>query len=305
MSVSLNRYYNNQSFEPGKIASAFRDVLSSFGLNESEISIKASYRILDEGEESRKISLDEIGSICELRDRPKSLSTGLGMPSNFHFLILSRVGDLLSLNIEAPTAEKANKLIKDIEKELALNRVYPNIGEGDHTEEIGDLSKHPSELEDKLQAENGALSCFLSYRFNDRSTNYASELMKFLDLVGVKVATGAAYEPRSVSDKVLSHLEKPIDFVIYIIAKEGESTWLRDEIAVSQGKGYHIIPLVEEGSNFESGILGDLEYIPFSSSHISDTFIRILEAIRFINKRKKALKEAAPNTGSSGQRLRR
>ena len=225
MSASLTRYYNNQSFEPGKIASAFRNVLSSFGLNESEISVTASYRIPDEGEESRKISWDEIGSICELSDRPKSLSTGFGESSNFHFLILSKAGNFLTPNVRTPTAEIANKLCNDFAGELALIRANPRIGEGDHTEEIGNLASHISELEDKFQAENRALYCFLSYRFNHRSKIYALELIKFLSLVGVEVTTGANYRPRRVSDKVLSHLDKPLDFVIYLIAKEGESTW--------------------------------------------------------------------------------
>ena len=108
--------------------------------------------------------------------------------------------------------------------------------------------------------------------------------MRFLSLVGVEVTTGAGYEPQSVSDKVLSILGKPLDFVIYLqIAKEGESTWTRDEMAVSLGKGYRIVPLVERGSTLEKGILGDWEYIPFSTGHISDTFIPILEAIKYIN----------------------
>ena len=57
-------------------------------------------------------------------------------------------------------------------------------------------------------------------------------------------------------------------------------------MAVSLGRGYHIIPLVEEGSTLERGILGDWEYIPFSSDHISDTFIPILEAIKFMYREK-------------------
>jgi hypothetical protein len=128
MSVSLSRFYNDQSFEPGKIADAFRNVFLSFGVDESEIGITAGYRITDEGDESRRISLDEIGSICELGDRPTSLSTGFGVPPISHFLILSKVGDLLYLSVSTPTVETANKLINDFEGELALIRAYPKIG---------------------------------------------------------------------------------------------------------------------------------------------------------------------------------
>jgi hypothetical protein len=110
--------------------------------------------------------------------------------------------------------------------------------------------------------------------------------MRFLALIGVEVTTGDTYEPRRVSDKVLSHLDKRLDFVVYLVEKEGESAWTRDEMAVSLGKGCRIIPLVEEGAALERGILGDWEYIPFTSGHTSDTFLPILEAVKFINKEK-------------------
>jgi hypothetical protein len=45
---------------------------------------------------------------------------------------------------------------------------------------------------------------------------------------------------------------------------------------------HSVIPLVAGGSNFSAGIFGDLEVIYFDPGHVEQTFIGILEALRYI-----------------------
>ena len=153
MPASLSHYYNNQSFEPGKIASAFRKVLSSFGLDDSKTRVDARYNILDEGYESRPISWDELGSVCELKESPTSLNAGFGDP--LHFFSLTRVGNFLSLSVNAPTAESANKPRNGIVEELALIIAYPKIVLGDDLENPeangGDIDNYETEIKVSLQ----------------------------------------------------------------------------------------------------------------------------------------------------------
>lgn len=125
---------------------------------------------------------------------------------------------------------------------------------------------------------------FLSFRYSELGTGYAREIMKFLELQGIKGVTAEKFEPRSISSQVSELLNSEIDFLILIVAEDGESMWTRDEIATMRAKGKPIIVLVSEASTFEQGIFGDLESIRFSPGHIGDTYNKLLEGIEFIKK---------------------
>ena len=109
-----------------------------------------------------------------------------------------------------------------------------------------------------------------------------TQITRFLELLDIEVISGASYEPRRVTEKVRSRLSSNIDFVVYLVTKDGETAWTRDELITGLGVDAHLVPIVESGAKMEIGILGDLEYIPFESGHISDAFVRLLEAVRFI-----------------------
>jgi len=71
-----------------------------------------------------------------------------------------------------------------------------------------------------------------------------------------------------------------VDFGILVVTTDdGESFWTRDEI--NQLPPGTLIPVVEEGAHFESGMFGDHEWIPFPPDHISEAFIGILEGIEY------------------------
>jgi hypothetical protein len=57
---------------------------------------------------------------------------------------------------------------------------------------------------------------------------------------------------------------------------------MRDEAAKAQQSNVFLVPVIEEGVQFESGIFADHEYIRFPSGHIADTFIKLLEGINFV-----------------------
>jgi hypothetical protein len=80
---------------------------------------------------------------------------------------------------------------------------------------------------------------------------------------------------------VKARLELPLDAVVVIVIDD-ESFWTRDEIAIAKARGIPIVPLVASGTDFTSGIFGDLEWIRFEPDHIEQAFIGLLEAIRYI-----------------------
>src|SRR5262245_50120609 len=126
------------------------------------------------------------------------------------------------------------------------------------------------------------LKCFLSYRFTDENEIAALPVQEFLRLLNVEVRTGNRYEPRQVSEKMLSILSEPLDFIVLLITANGESMWTRDEINTALHKGIHLVPLVEKGATFHRGLFADLEYIEFTPGHIGDAFLKLLQAIEFI-----------------------
>src|ERR1017187_2158551 len=122
---------------------------------------------------------------------------------------------------------------------------------------------------------------FLSYRFNELSRTAVDQLQRLFRALDVDIVTGEEYEPRSVSDKIRARLDLPLDGVVLLVVNE-ESFWTRDEIAFAHAKGIPVIPLVAKGTTFTAGVFGDLEMIYFEPGHIEQTFIGILEALRYI-----------------------
>ena len=138
----------------------------------------------------------------------------------------------------------------------------------------------------ELQEED-RLRCFLSFRFNEQDTAAAAQVERFLELQGADVVTGRSYEPRRVEDKVKSRLSQSLDFVVYLLTASGDSAWVRDEIAEARAVGIPVIPLVEQGMEFEAGLFGNIEHIPFGKGHVGDVWISLSEAIGFIRANKR------------------
>lgn len=133
------------------------------------------------------------------------------------------------------------------------------------------------------------IRCFLSYLFSEKGNQYADELRHFLELSGIEVVTGERFEPRSVSEKLGELLESELDFGVLIIAENGESFWTRDEVNRVWAERKRVIVLVEEGSDFEQGLQGDLEWIRFSAGYISEAYTKLLEGIEFIRNEQSGL----------------
>jgi hypothetical protein len=113
----------------------------------------------------------------------------------------------------------------------------------------------------------------------------ALPIQRFLALLDVEVITGMAYEPRRISDKVRDRLAERLDFVILLVCESGESPWTRDEIATARERDIAIVPIVQSGASFESGMFGDIEQIPFAAGHVGDVFLKLLEAVNFLRRR--------------------
>lgn len=289
MSVALHGTYKQRTFEPGVLAKAFRATMDKAGIPfDEKFKFEARYRLGEAGSENRELTIAQIGAITQLQHEPREVVFGYTNPDkSIDIIEISGFADELRVAVQSGTAERAAVLKNSFESLLGLHPKETLVRK-DLAKEIGAIGKRLDHLETVLAAPR-RLRCFISYRFAESSKVYIQELSRFLELHDIDVVTGATYEPRRVSDKVLDRLSGANDILVYLITNTGESAWTRDEVALSKGKGAYVIPLLERGAKMERGLLSDLEYIRFEKGHISDTFIGILEAVRFVLSKKRSV----------------
>lgn len=221
------------------------------------------------------------------------------------FISLYAASDTVyTLHIETSAAEYLEIVRQTFEENLHFDPPSPTDAAagfdriGDALASLMDTTLEPlieriGKLEAAAAARSRRLRCFLSYRFGDANDLVALRIEQFLTTLDVEVLSGANYEPRQVSEKVLSKLRQPLDFIIILITSTGESMWTRDEIGAAIHKGVGLVPLIEKGAKFDPGLFADLEYVEYDEGHIGDAFLKLAQAVRFVREQ-----VAAENTTS-------
>jgi len=171
--------------------------------------------------------------------------------------------DELKVEISRNSSESALKFLDEFEKALQLE---PLRLEEQYVEQ---------ETEERLLLR----TVFIAHSFDQIGRSYAYQLTKFLSLLGFEVATGEGFSPEKVSSKVKRRLLAQ-QIVIAIVSEREEFTWLIQEMTGATFTEKPLFVLVEEGADFKSGVLGDLEYIRFEKSRIADSFTPIVGGLR-------------------------
>lgn len=128
------------------------------------------------------------------------------------------------------------------------------------------------------------MRCFVSFRFDDHSKALAFELREFMELVGLEFVSGLGFEPRSISEKVLERLSATLDIFVILFSASGDSSWLNQEIGVAKARNLPILVLKEDGSDVNSGMLGDTECLIFPKGNINKAFVGVLQALSYLKK---------------------
>jgi len=292
-SISKTRYYRTSTFQIGQFALAVDELFAEYDQGKSAfINIG---RDLPDGssifDESTSISVLE--QICIFNDQ----HIHIHIPESRLDIAIMGGGDYFSLEVEAIGSRVLHQVFDHFTKALELVEVESPSQRAERLSKayppektIPGIIKRIEKLESAVFDPGNRLRCFLSYRFSVENNTVAQQVKKFLELLDIEVTTGEAYEPRKVSDKIVAKIEKGLDLIVLLVTADGESMWTRDEIATANERGAHIVPVVQNGAKFEAGIFGDHEWIPFEAGHISDSFIKILEAVHYI--RRKRVEEA-------------
>jgi hypothetical protein len=282
MSYSRVETYQPKQFRPGQVVEAISTLLPEFGIDPAAATITFTDKLPDGTSSTSTVELGALNVLCEF-SAGRSVTFTPGSLSATPSLGIMNRGGALYVVIEAGDASMLNRTHTMLRDSLALEppKREPEYSGPTLVERVKRLEEEVVGLQAHA-ATREAIRCFLSARFDKASEPYVLKVQRFLSLIGIEVVTGHSYEPRKVSDKVLGRLALPHDFMVLLIAESGQSTWTRDEIAFAFGRSIPVIPLVEEGARFEAGLFADLEYIEFPAGCVGEAFIKLLEAVRYI-----------------------
>lgn len=276
MATTAEKDYESIPADPEGLDRLLLAFAAAAGIESTDILVTASYRFEDGGSDIRHIEPSAISALVPVAP-PISLivlrEPGLGSRLELYIQLHD---DHVHIWAAADTMSAAKALVESAIAALGLEPY-----EAPPQNRVDELQKRLDAVQ-ALQQEDVHLRCFLFFRFGSEDESVAAQVERYLRLQGVEVLTGRSYEPRRVEDKVRARLARTLDFVVYLLTSSGDSAWLRDEVAEARTAQIPVIPLVEEGVQFEQGLFGNVEYIPYSQGHVGDVWISLTEALEFI-----------------------
>ena len=152
---------------------------------------------------------------------------------------------------------------------------------GVHTMDIVDdiaafLALQADEVQPRRKVDRTA---FIAHRFDELGEQLADRLARFLSLLGFEVQTGRGFSPKPVSAKVKERLN--LQSIVFAILTPGDdATWLTQESVIGLAGDKPLFVLRDTNADFRPGILGDLEFVPFTAPKIEAAFVPILEGLK-------------------------
>lgn len=306
--ASAHGMYKPNAFPDGTFHTMLRRLAAGWGGSFENLKLNAVYTY-GTATDDKHITLEETESITGIAPPLDSLRIYCDNKTDDKHVMRSASFyrsefNTVKINISAEDIISAENLLRQVVSTLKLTEF--DISEIQFSDDV--LAERLEEVESRVatlerEATHPQLKCFLSFRFSNPSSAIAREIEQFLALLDVKVISGIDYEPRKVEDKVRDRLLSGVDFVVYLVTSDGESYWLRDELATATAQGAIPIPLVEDGCMLAEGLHGNIEYITFAPDHPGDAWVRLTQAVRYVAKirlseKEKKQQQIDNNTGS-------
>jgi hypothetical protein len=251
--MSLTRFYNKTNIEGGRLRGV-RDLLSqSFHWAIS----KAKYELFYPSEKFSIEGTDELEEIIKKRGEPHSFTARFRTQHGSVLAIDTTKSSCVEIEA-SPTRDCPSKVLEKVGSVLGLTLI------------------------DSVPVDEELTSAFIVHSFDPHGRQCATEVGRFLELIGVRVHSGRSFAPMSVAEKVEDRLKK-YAVVFVIVTPHEDYTWLNQEMGAAKIIGKPLFVLRQDDVDFKAGLLGDMEYIPFPSNHISETFIPILEGLNEIS----------------------
>src|SRR5687767_2742023 len=207
MSITQHKYFKPTIFRVGVLMETFDYLFKTYQDPTSNVYFFDLQKFQEDGTlTSNKITAKDLRDIC-----------------SFHGHVLSMVvinAKQSSVAVEITGKSDHTEIELRVDDPNTLRSVWDHLVTNLSLEETEEAPTSTSKalaaiiamLENRLKVLEAAanradhLRCFLSYRFTPASEAIALNIQRFLTLLDVEVTTGAAYEPRRISDKVLDKL---------------------------------------------------------------------------------------------------
>ena len=291
MSFSRYRYFAYKIFDAGLLAKVLEGIA---GNSPKSIEIKDCQSLPDGGSVLHTLtSPSEVSTICDMVEHSiwVFIRTSSG---KYRSLRMKEANGLIEIDVSADTPDDIKVMLDLLTKGLDLKEASDEALAKARGPNQKAISERLAVLERIVLGPNRTLRCFLSYRFTPQNEDPARKLHSFLTLLGIDVVTGDTYEPRPVSQKIMGRLKDDLDFIVLLAGGDGESFWTRDEIATANHKMIPLVPVIEDGVKFEPGLFGDIECVPYAKGHIGDSFLKVLEAVKYIREQHKPISSPSP-----------
>lgn len=247
--MRLIRFYKKKPVDMAQMR-ALQDVLAKafqWQLTYSD------YYLVYESEAYSTQHLDEADAIVRRKGQPIDLRAAYSASGSRMLTLETRTKPGISIDLD----------VKESDPEPVLERIQSLLS---------------FELIGEVPTGRAIKSAFVAHGFHPEAEAYASEVARFLGLLGIKCFSGRAFAPTGVSEKVVKRLMQH-DIFIAVLTPQEDATWITQEMATAAAFKKDIFILKEADVDVKTGILGDLEYISFPKNQISKTFIPILEGL--------------------------
>ena len=138
------------------------------------------------------------------------------------------------------------------------------------------------------------ISAFVGHSFLQKDRTLIDSIKQILQSLGVICDSGDKPEGNSISNKILTRIERN-DIFVGVFTKRSKlaekkkwtnSSWVVEEKAAAIEKGKRLLLLVEEGVDDIGGLQGDYEYVRFSRGKFYENLGKIIDYISSITTHK-------------------
>jgi hypothetical protein len=250
--MKIKRYYLKQSIELAEIRSILAVLMTDLKWQITENKFVLYYP----GEDVEIDQVDDLTIVVDQRGKPACVF-GTFRSAAFDAVEIETCGP----DVTVMTVDRKTGVPDEV-----FGRVEPMLG-------LKRITEAPVSQSIK--------SAFIAHAFDEEGRRCASEVSHFLELLDIKNESGIGFSPQSVAGKVRERLARN-DMFVAIVTPQEDTTWLIQECIAAKVSKKPVFLLKREDLEFKPGMLGDLEFIPFPSGHVSKTFVHILEGVRAI-----------------------
>ena len=151
------------------------------------------------------------------------------------------------------------------------------------------------------------MKVFVAYGYNERDKWIEEMAIPVIEALGMEVVHGKEIPGIKISDEIDKRIKSCALLVGFLTRRDdlgggkfSTHGWVRDEIVAANTAGLLFIPVVENGVDFQAGILGDVSWEPYDETARDKFLVNLIKAVadkaKTLPTQKKMLIRMEPDT---------